>query len=393
MSTGRIDVHQHVVPPFWAEALPAHGGDPSGWSSPAWTPENAIDFMDSQGIAMGILSLTAPGVTGWSGAERRDLARRVNEYTASLVAKRPDRFGNFVTLPLPDVEGALAELERAFRDLKADGVILLSNYEGRYLGDPAFEELWKELDRRKAVVFVHPGKPAIAIIDGIPGPIVDYPFDTTRTAVQLVLNGVTARYKQARIILSHAGGFLPYASDRFSELARAVRVDAPSPEDILKEFQRFYFDTALSSGPAALRSLEAFAAPGHILYGSDFPYAPAAVGAAFTAKLDADQHISKAERDAINSGSAIALFDGLARVKPLYRKMPIRPPLETEHVTFGPDTIAVLVIAIEDTLCRLRLVDRNDPAVTVVAKRIIELARRGERDPIRLRDQAIQSFC
>src|SRR3984893_11001535 len=274
MSTRRIDFHQHVVPPFWAEALAAHGGDPSGWSSPAWTPENAIDFMDSQGIAMGILSLTAPGVTGCSGAKRRDLARRVNEYTASLVAKRPDRFGNFMTLPLPDVEGALAELERAFQDLKADGVILLSNYEDRYLGDPAFEELWKELDRRKAVVFVHPGKPAIAIIDGIPGPIVDYPFDTTRTAVQLVLNGVTARYKQARIILSHAGGLLPYASDRFSELAGAVRVDAPSPEDILKEFQRFYFDTALSSGPAALPSLQAFAAPGHILYGSDFPYAP-----------------------------------------------------------------------------------------------------------------------
>src|SRR5258706_584783 len=105
-------------------------------ASPDRTPENAIDFMDSHGIAMGILSLTAPGVTGWSGAERRNLARRVNEYTASLVAKRPDRFGNLMTLPLPDVEGALAELERAFRDLKADGVILLSNYEGRYLGDP-----------------------------------------------------------------------------------------------------------------------------------------------------------------------------------------------------------------------------------------------------------------
>jgi predicted TIM-barrel fold metal-dependent hydrolase len=128
---------------------------------------------------------------------------------------------------------------------------------------------WKELDRRKAVAFVHPGKPAIPIIDGIPGPIVDYPFDTTRTAVQLVLNGVTARYKQVCIILSHAGGFLPYASLRFSELAAAVRVDAPSPEDILKEFQRFYFDTALSSGPAALPSLQVFTAPGHILYGSD----------------------------------------------------------------------------------------------------------------------------
>src|SRR5258708_26317654 len=108
MSTGRIDVHQHVVPPFWAEALAAYGGDPSGWSSPAWTPENAIDFMDSHGIAMGILSLTVPGVTGWSGAERRNLARRVNEDNASLVAKRPDRFGNPLTLPVTSSHRALA---------------------------------------------------------------------------------------------------------------------------------------------------------------------------------------------------------------------------------------------------------------------------------------------
>src|SRR5260370_38289177 len=108
MGTGRIVVRQHVGPPFWAEALAAYGGDPSGWSSPAWTPENAIDFMDSHGIAMGILSLTAPGVTGWSGAERRNLARRVKEYTASPGPKRPDRFGNPQTLPLPAVEGALA---------------------------------------------------------------------------------------------------------------------------------------------------------------------------------------------------------------------------------------------------------------------------------------------
>jgi predicted TIM-barrel fold metal-dependent hydrolase len=311
MSTGRIDVHQHVVPPFWAEALPEHGGDPSGWASPTWTPENAIDFMDSQGIAMGVLSLTAPGVTSWSGAERRDIARRVNEYTASLVAKRPDRFGNFVTLPLPDVEGALAELERAFRDLKADGIILLSNYEGRYLGDPAFEELWRELDRRKAVAFVHPGKPAIAIIDGIPSPIVDYPFDTTRTAVQLVLNGVTARYKQVRIILSHAGGFLPYAADRFAELAPAVRTDVQATADLLESFHSFYFDTALSSSPASLLALQSFARPGHILYGSDFPYAPASVVASFTAQLGAFEDLSRQARAAIDNGGARKLFPRL----------------------------------------------------------------------------------
>ena len=106
----RIDVHQHVVPPFWAEALADHGGDPSGWNSPAWTPESAIAFMDSQQIETGVLSLTAPSVQGWSGSKKRDMARRVNEYTAGLVSKRPDRFGNFATLPLTDIEGSIIEI-------------------------------------------------------------------------------------------------------------------------------------------------------------------------------------------------------------------------------------------------------------------------------------------
>jgi aminocarboxymuconate-semialdehyde decarboxylase len=194
----RIDVHQHVVPPFWAKELSTHGGDPSGPRSgdpsstilPQWSPESAIDLMDSQEIPTGILSLTAPGIGGWHKSERRDMARRVNEYTADLVAKQRDRFGNFATLPLPDVDGALRELEHALDTLRADGVILLANYAGKYLGDAAFEPLWAALDRRQATVFVHPGQPPLPTAAGVAGPLVDYPFDTTRTAVQLVLNGI-----------------------------------------------------------------------------------------------------------------------------------------------------------------------------------------------------------
>jgi 6-methylsalicylate decarboxylase len=309
--SNRIDVHQHVVPPFWAEALPAHGGDPSGWSSPAWTPDQALAFMDSQQIETGVLSLTAPGVQGWDGRERGDMARRVNEYTAGLVSSFPQRFGHFATLPLPDVDASILELEYAFGALNADGVILLSNYQGHYLGDPLFESLWAELDRRRAVVFIHPSKPAIPIIDGIPGPIVDYPFDTTRTAVQLVLNGVLERYPHVRIILSHAGGFVPYAAARFAELASAVRPAAPAPAAILETFQRFYFDTALSSGAAALAGLKLFCGVGQVLYGSDYPYARASIGASFTAKLDAYGGLTADERRAINHGNARTLFPRL----------------------------------------------------------------------------------
>ena len=310
----RIDVHQHVVPPFWADARPAHGGDPSGWKCPEWSPQSAIDFMDSQGIATGVLSLTAPGVQGWSGQAKLDMARRVNEYTAGLVARHPERFGNFATVPLPDIEGSLREIEYAFDTLKADGLVLLSNYGGQYLGDPAFEPVWAELNRRRATVFIHPGKPAIDLIPGMPGPLVDYPFDTTRTAVQMALNGVLTRHPDVNVILSHAGGFLPYASQRFAEIASGIRDDAPSVEALLRLFQRFYFDTALSSSPAALPCLTAFADVGRILYGSDYPYAPASVGASFTAELDACAELSPAEHAAINHRNALALFPRRAKV-------------------------------------------------------------------------------
>ncbi|AYQ42212.1 amidohydrolase [Burkholderia aenigmatica] len=307
----RIDVHQHVVPPFWADALPAHGGDPSGWGSPTWSPEGAIAFMDSLEIETGVLSLTAPGVQGWNGQAKRDMARQVNEYVAGLVAKWPTRFGNFATLPLPDVDGTLAEIGHAFDTLKADGVVLLSNYGGVYLGDPAFESVWAELDRRRAVVFIHPAKPAIDAIPGMPGPLLDYPFDTTRTAVQLVLNGVIARHPNVRIILSHAGGFLPYTAYRFAELAPGVRNDVPNRDGLLDLLRTFYFDTALSS-PSALPSLTAFAHPDRVLYGSDFPYAPPAVSTSFTHAQDAYAALGADRHAAINRANALPLFPRLA---------------------------------------------------------------------------------
>ena len=262
----RIDVHQHVVPPFWAEAIPSNGGDPSGPRAgdaansvlPIWSPDGAIAIMDSLEIATGILSLTAPGIVGWENSKRPAMARRVNEYTANLVEKHPLRFGNFATLPLPDLEQSLDELEYSLDVLKADGVILFSNYGEQYLGDDKFLPLWEALNKRKAIVFIHPGLP-LAPISRMPGPLVDYPFATTRVAVQLVLNGIMDKFQEVKIILAHAGGFVPYAAHRFAELAHVFRPDAPSAQNLIKSFQRFYFDTALASSSTALPSLEALA--------------------------------------------------------------------------------------------------------------------------------------
>lgn len=263
--------------------------------------------MDSQAIATGILSLSAPGVHLASDVEGRALARQVNEYHADLVRSRPDRFGQFACVPLPDIDGSVAEATYALDELHADGVVLLSNAAGRYLGDPDFEPLWAELDARAAVVFIHPTEPPVPMLKGLPSPLVDYPFDTTRTAIHMVANGVTSRHTRIKVILSHAGGFLPYAAYRF--VGAAQFNPGTTSEGIMADMKRFYFDTALSSTPAALPSLLAFADPTHITFGSDFPFAPDSHQ--FTAELDI-YPLDEDLRRAINRGNAEKLFPRLA---------------------------------------------------------------------------------
>ena len=148
------------------------------------------------------------------------MGRRVNDYGAKLARAHPERFGFFATLPLPDVEAAIAEMDRALDTLGADGVVLLSNYHGVYLGDPTFTPLWEAMERRGVVLYVHPGEPKINPIPGTPAPVVDFVMDTTRMAVDMVAKGVMERYPTVRVILSHAGGFLPYARIASSRRAR-----------------------------------------------------------------------------------------------------------------------------------------------------------------------------
>lgn len=315
----RIDVHQHVLPPFWSEALNSNGGDPSGPRSgdssnsvvPKWSPEGAIALMDSLEISTGILSLTSPGIVGWASELQAGMARKINEYTASLVSKNPSRFGNFATLPMPHVEESLSEIEYALDVLHADGIILFSNYGDQYLGDAQFLPLWQELNDRKAVVFIHPGLP-IMPMQGIAGPLVDYPFATTRVAVQLVLNGIISRFPAVNIILAHAGGFVPYAVHRFVELAHVFRTDAPNHEEILQSFRKFYYDTALASSPTSLPSLTTFAKRENILFGTDYPFAPADVVADFTQYLDQHQFSDPLQRSEISHQNALVLFPRLS---------------------------------------------------------------------------------
>ena len=302
---GKIDVHQHVLPPFWTEHLRQAA---ARYRLPEWSPGAAIEAMDAQGIAKGFLSLTDPGVLPWPAERHADVARAVNEYTAGLVSRWPERFGNLATLPLPDVGAEIAEASYAFDTIGADGVVLFSNYNDAYLGDPVFEPLWHELDRHAAVVLIHPNRTTLPGIDGMPPSLVDFPFATTRTAVHIVTSGVLDRHQNLRVILSHAGGFLPYAAYRFA-MGGATLPGSPDADALLRTYRRFYLETALSTSPAVIPSLKAFADPGHILFGSDFPYA-AGLSADFTRALDTSSLLSQDEREAITHANARALFAG-----------------------------------------------------------------------------------
>ncbi|MEU6745247.1 amidohydrolase family protein [Spirillospora sp. NPDC046719] len=306
---GRIDVHQHLLPEPYVQWLRSEGiGQAGGRELPAWSADSAIAMMDDHSISTGILSLSTPGTHLGDDARALDKARQINDIGAELVKDRPDRFGYFATIPLPYVDGAVQESIRALDELGADGVVLLANSRGTYLGDPAFEPLMTELDRRSAVVFVHPAELPAPAVPGLPPFAADFLLDTTRAAANLVLHGIPRRHPNLKIILSHAGGFLPYAAHR---IAVTFIGQGRDPGEVFEDLTSFYFDTALSGSPTALPSLLAFARPGHVLYGSDWPFAPDLAVKYFTDGLDAhDPHDTELHR-AIDSSNALQLFPRL----------------------------------------------------------------------------------
>lgn len=306
-SNNRIDVHQHILPPEYTAWLHSNGVvGAGGINLPEWTAQSALETMSTFGIGRSILSVSTPGVHLGHDGDARVMARVVNDYSAQVVRDHPDKFGFFATLTLPDVDGAVEEANRAFAELKADGVVLIANSRGTYLGDPAFDPLMEELNRHSAIVFVHPGELPGESIDGIPSFAMDFLLDTTRAAFTLVKNNVPRRYPNVRFILSHAGGFLPYASHRIS--LAMIATGSRDPLEALDDFADFYYDTALSGSPAALPSLLAFANPGHVLYGSDWPFAPTAAGDYFNNLLDNNESLDTETRAGIDRNNAQALF-------------------------------------------------------------------------------------
>jgi len=288
----RIDTHHHIVPDFYAEAVESNGGDPSGWPTPKWSIEQAKYNMSLLRVRTAILSVTAPGAKIYEAdfEKSRTLARKLNNYSSALVNSDPERFGFFASLPtLLDVEGAINEIEYCHSVLKADGFTLYTSYgHGQYLGHPSFQPIWHTLNKLKAVVFIHPSEaPTTAVNRYMPQPLIDYPQETTRAASDLVLTGTRAAFPDVKIILSHAGGTIPFLVQRIAGAGIIPSLKCPrNPLQILKDFRLFYYDTALSSSVSQLKALLEFADHSKILFGSDVPYASLPTSFFITKGLD-----------------------------------------------------------------------------------------------------------
>jgi predicted TIM-barrel fold metal-dependent hydrolase len=262
----RIDVHHHFVPPFHAEVMATRR---SGGRPPRWSVQMSLDEMDQSGIATAVVSLVQPA--SWFADDvplSRQLQRSCNEFAAKMVQDRPGRFGQFATLSPVDVEHSLKEIEYSLDTLKADGVSVMTSYGDKYLGDPSFAPVFEELNRRKALVYVHPTTPACCanLVPGIPASAIEFATDSTRAIAQLVFGGTVAKNPDIRWIVSHSGGTLPFLIDRFTRLAQDRKLADPMPA-----FRKLYYELAQGNSPGQIAALLKMVPISQLLYGTDYP--------------------------------------------------------------------------------------------------------------------------
>ena len=327
MKNKRLDVHFHVIAPEACQSLSDLGiRQVGGMPVPVWNEAEALAFMDRNRIGFALLSSSDFPIPSTELVSIRRIARVTNDFYAGLIARQPRRFGAFAALPLPDVEASLKEISYALDTLHLDGVMLLSNYEGVYLGDPLFEPVLDELDRRKAVVFIHPGSPVAdpRLRLDLPNWLVEYVVNTTRAVTNMVIGGSFSRHADIRFILAHAGGAFPYLMQRLllGYLTGYEHLDPQAPLSILQTLQkvfkframmkRFYCDTALSAFPATLATLNSVIGKSHILFGSDYPYAPEKVLQVSGKFLAAYMPLDFIGHNRIDRQNAVGLFPRLA---------------------------------------------------------------------------------
>ena len=309
-----IDVHHHILPPFYmAEARERVIAQGQGYLPATvlqWTPKDSLAEMDQNGVATAIVSISTPGI--WFGGVQaaRTLARKCNEYSARLVRDHPGRFGFFAAVPLPDAEGSLREIAYAMDVLKADGIGLMTSYGAKWPGDISYAPVFEELNRRKAVVYIHPTGPDCCreLIPHVPYVMTELPHDTTRAVTSLLFSGSFARFRNIRFIFSHAGGTLPMVAGRIARQGSAIKELAEKvPNGVEYELKRLYYEIAGSANRPAMSGLMNLVPTSQIMFGSDYPWGRTGANAAGLTSLG----LSSPDVRAIERENAIALFPRL----------------------------------------------------------------------------------
>jgi 6-methylsalicylate decarboxylase len=311
MTAGMIDVHFHLIPQFYRDAVYAAGTGPAIGRYPDWTPQLALELMDKHSIALAMLSLGQPGVGFLPDDKAAAFARRCNDYAAELIAQHPARFGCFGLLPMHDIDAALAEARYCLETLRFEGISLFASYGAKFLGDAALDPVLEYLNAHNTAAHIHPSlHPSSRSLDlPWPGFMIEYPFDTTRAAVNLLFSGALERFANIKFILSHAGGTLPFLAWRLS-CAPMIdkRLKQRSREEIFAGLKTFWYDNALASGPQPFGALSRIAADDCIVFGSDWPFCNDAVVAEEVADFTAPGFLSPAALAKISRDNALKLF-------------------------------------------------------------------------------------
>jgi 6-methylsalicylate decarboxylase len=274
---GRVDVHYHLTPPALIQAFGAQRFANAA-NSANWTIDKTLMDMDRNGVATVVCSIAPQGDPFADQSKMVGLTRACNEYFARLTTDHPSRIGLFASAPLPNVDAALREIDYAFGTLKADGIALFTSYGDKWLGDPAFDPIFDELNRRKAVLFTHPNTANCCrnLLPNIGDGTIEWGTDTTRAITNLLFNGTSARCPDVRMIFSHGGGTMPYLVERFTAAAKTPKFAAQFPGGFVAAAGKFYYDTAWTTNPEAMGALSKLIPISQILFGTDFPYLTAA---------------------------------------------------------------------------------------------------------------------
>lgn len=303
---GRIDVHHHFAPPAWiAEVKGRPMLQPANTN---WTPARSIEDMDRGGVAAAVVSITNPGLWFGDAAVTRRLARACNDYGAKLVQDHPKRFGLFAAMPLPDVDATLAEIAYAYDTLKADGIGLLTSYGDTWLGNAAFRPVMEELNRRRAVVHVHPTAANccrnLDYASGVGPGSMEYGTDTTRAIMGVTFSGDAARFPNIRFIWSHAGGTAPFLAGRIEGASNSAKDRLPN--GFMSELKKFYYDLAGAANKGAIASLLQLVTSAQVLFGTDFP--PGATSLDVAKTLAAIGFFNESDLRAIERDNAVRLL-------------------------------------------------------------------------------------